>query len=189
MIEITVVLVVIVVMASLITPRVITMRSQQEQRAAFGQLLDFTRSARGKAIEDGVTYALAYDGSKSQFVMKKEPPPDQAAAVSGTIPAPVQRPLANVQSASDMQDVTTLQMPDGISPTKFVVQQNSVDPSSFLLHFYPDGTSDGGGVEITRGTDTNSLQVTQEGYPTMMTGPLPDTTEQEWPAGTYVQKI
>jgi prepilin-type N-terminal cleavage/methylation domain-containing protein len=189
LVEMTVVLVVLVVMVSLIAPNIFSMQSAQAQRSSYGKALDFARQAREDAIESGTTYALAYDPSKSQFLIKRQAPPDSSATSAGNLPPPAPRPLANVQSVSDLQDVTSLQLPEGVEANKFQAQDNSVDPSSWLVHFYPDGTSDGGGVEIARGQAIDSLQVTQDGLPTLVEGELPDASEQQWQAGTYAQKI
>ena len=83
----------------------------------------------------------------------------------------------------------SFQLPSGLEASNFRSQDNNVDPGSWLIHFYPDGTSDSGGVEIARGQEQNSLQVTNDGFPSLISGPLPDTSDQQWTAGTYAQKI
>jgi prepilin-type N-terminal cleavage/methylation domain-containing protein len=190
LIEISVVLVVLVVFSALIVPNVIRMGPQQQQRALYGSLLDFARQARQGAIETGQTYALAFDSAKSEFVMRREPSSTAATQSNTTLPAPAGRPLANVQSVSDLEDVKDLPLPSGIQANSFRVGTDSPDASSWLIHFYPDGTSDAGGVELTPGgTNYKSLVITADGLASVVDGSLPDPSDQTWTAGTYAQKI
>lgn len=182
----SVVMVVLVLFASLILPNVVRMGPAQQQRAIYGALLDFARQARQNAIQNGLTYALTYDSAKSQFVMRRQPPPTDAAQGTGSVPQPSGRPLSNVQSVSDLEQVKTLDLPTGVQASTFRVGTDSTDPSSWLIHFYPDGTSDAGGVDLTPGgTVHKSLQITKDGIPSLIDGQLPDPTEQSWPAGSY----
>jgi type II secretory pathway pseudopilin PulG len=190
LIEMSVIVVVLMLFAALIVPNVIKMGPAQQQRAIYGALVDLVRKAREDAIENGTTYALAYDGSKSAFVLKKQPAsPDQTASSTGNLPQPENRPLSNVQSVSDLEDVTSLVLPAGIQANTFRVGTEGTDPGSWLLHFYPDGTSEGGGVELTPGGNVfKSVEVTKNGIPSLVDGPLPDPSEEKWTAGTYAQQ-
>jgi prepilin-type N-terminal cleavage/methylation domain-containing protein len=188
LIEMTVVLVVLVLFAALITPNVITMQSRQQRREADGQILNLARQGRESAIESGFTYAMMYDSAKTAFVLKKEPPPQDAGSVAGTLPTPAPRPLANVQSVSDLQQVQAFNLPSGVEASKFVANDDSVDGGSWIVHFYADGTSDGGGVEITQSQAIQAIQVTKDGFSSIIQGSLPESTEQIWTAGTYAQQ-
>jgi type II secretory pathway pseudopilin PulG len=186
LIEVTVMLVVIVLFAALIVPHVVNMVSAQKRRESYGDVLDLAKQARDGAVESGLTYALTYDPAKSEFDLKKEPAPQDANTIAGTLPTPAARPLANVQSVSDLEQVSNYDLPSQVQASKFVAIDDAVDGASWIVHFYPDGTSDGGGVELSEGgTTTQSIQVDKSGISTLVDGSLPDSTEQLWQAGTY----
>ena len=60
--------------------------------------------------------------------------------------------------------------------------------SDFRLHFYPDGRSEGGGLEWIEGNTTRNLSVTTGGLATLAEGKLPEATNDRWEAGTYEQR-
>src|SRR5579862_9146202 len=130
LIEMSVILVVLLVFVALISPNIVKMGPAQQQRAIYGTLVDLARSAREGAIENGTTYALAYDGTKSAFVLKRQPANPDQATTTGNLPQPEDRPLTNIQSVSDLEDVKSVALPSGIQTNTFRVGTDSTDPGS-----------------------------------------------------------
>ncbi|HWD37549.1 MAG TPA: prepilin-type N-terminal cleavage/methylation domain-containing protein [Fimbriimonas sp.] len=188
LVEISVVLVVLVLFASMIIPNVITMQKGYSRQSTYGALLDFAREARLNAINQKTTYALTYDSAQTQVVMKKEPPQDMTTNANN-IATPVNRPLASVQSSADLQQVKTMDLANPIKLDSFRVGNNTVDAGSWVIHFYADGSSDGGGAEIDENGLMQSLLIDKNGIPSIAAGQLPQTTDQVWQAGTYAQKV
>lgn len=180
---------VLVLFAALIAPNLVSMRSAQERRGAYGQVSDLVQEARLDAVNDNATYALTWDAQASSFDLKKEPPNQQNSASSNSSMAvPEPRPLQGSQSISDFQQVKALALPSPLKADTFRVATQVSDPGSWAIHFYPDGSSDGGGVEIVDGTGRKSLVVDRYGLSKLSDGPLPDPNDQKWTAGTYAQK-
>jgi prepilin-type N-terminal cleavage/methylation domain-containing protein len=188
LIEMTVVILVIALFAALVAPNVLTQKSAVARRAAFGKVLDLMRTARQRAIHEDTTYAVAWDSGKSEVRMVRQPLQDLA-STSGSVPSPDQRPLTNIQSVSDYEQVDFYDLPTGIQPTVFRSGQSNSDGGSWLLRFYPDGTSDSGGLQLDDSGMPNSIAVDQYGIATYTKDqPLPDLSELSWPAGTYVSE-
>jgi hypothetical protein len=144
------------------------------------------RTARTRAIKDDTTYALAFDSGKSELRLVRQPL-QQSTNASSSIPDPDQRPLTNIQSVNDYEQVDTYDLPSGIQGGKFRSGENNVDSGSWLLHFYPDGTSDSGGIELEEGQTPSSILVDSYGMSTFTkSSPLPHVSELSWTAGTYV---
>jgi type II secretory pathway pseudopilin PulG len=183
-----VVLFVLVIFASLIAPNLVSQRDGQRRRAAYGQVLDLISEARLSAVGNDSTYAITWDSGASQFDLKKEPP-NQDSDNSSSIPSPESRPLQTATNIGEFEQVKALTIPSPLQPEAFRIGDNNSDPGSWAIHFYPDGTSDGGGFQIAAGNDVKSVLIDRYGLATQTNAPLPDPTDVVWPAGTYDQKI
>jgi Tfp pilus assembly protein FimT len=182
------VLLVLILFASLIVPNLVSMRDGQRKRAAYGQVTDLISEARLSAVGSDVTYAITWDSGTSQFDLKKEPPNDNTNS-SGTIPNPEPRPMQTATTTEQFDQVKSVTLPSPLRVDGFRAGSNNSDPGSWAIHFYPDGTSDGGGFQINAGSDIQSVLIDKYGLATQKAGMLPDISEQTWTAGTYDQKI
>ena len=186
LVEMTVVLLVIVLFAFLVMPNLLTQKTAVARRAAYGKVLDMARTARTRAINEDTTYALAFDSGKSELRLVRQPLAQDTNS-SSSLPNPEQRPLTNIQSVNDYEQVDTYDLPSGIQGQKFRSGESDTDPGSWLLHFYPDGTSDSGGLELNEGGMPSTIMVDQYGMSTFTkNAQLPDVCELNWTAGTYV---
>jgi Tfp pilus assembly protein FimT len=70
------------------------------------------------------------------------------------------------------------------------VQENgqTVDTGSWQWTAYPDGASDSGGIQFDEGHSSKSLNMPTNGEAEWISGPLPDQSEQQWPAGQLAQR-
>jgi hypothetical protein len=183
------VLFVLVLFAALVVPNLISMRQGQQTRAAYGQIMDLISEARLSSVGGDSTYAITWDSGTSQFDLKKEPPNQQDASSNSAIPQPEARPMQTTTSVDQFDQVKALSIPPALKPDTFRAGTSTSDPSSWAIHFYPDGTSDGGGFQISAGSNIQSVLVDKYGLGTLQPGQLPDTTDQVWTAGSYAQKI
>jgi len=188
LIEMTLVILIITLFAALIAPNIINEKTAEAKRESFGRVQDMFRLARVRAIQQDRTFAIAYDSGKSEFRLVREPEP-QTNNTGSNVASPTPRPLSQVQSVGDYEQIETFDLPSGITATEFRSGLNDTDSGSWLLHFYPDGTADTGGVTLNQGQTPNAIQVDQYGMSTFMQGQnLQDPTQLNWPAGTYVSE-
>ncbi len=181
-------LLLLVLFTSLIAPNLVSMRNGQRQRAAYGQVTDLISEARLSAVGNDLTYAITWDSGTSKFSLKKEPPNTDTNDAS-SIPQPEARPLQSATSVDQFVEVKDVSIPAPLQIQNFRQGTNNSDSGSWALHFYPDGTSDGGGLEIHAGSDVRSVVVDKYGLSTLSAGALPDESNVIWTAGTYAQKI
>jgi type II secretory pathway pseudopilin PulG len=166
LIEMTVIIAVLLILSSAIVPRLLSFSQSQRERAFMQQLLAMTAEGREAAIRLGKDVTMQYDDSKNAFAMHYQ---------------------------DDSQNDSTLQtvvLPPNFQASKFEVGPNTTGASDFKLTFYPDGTADGGGVEIGRNTtDITSISVDKAtGTVSLLHDPLPEVSDQTWQAGDYVHR-
>lgn len=91
---------------------------------------------------------------------------------------------------------------DGVSPQEFkritlgddiqvqYAQRNNQnsDLGSWQWTVYPDGSADTAGLQFSEGNKQKSLVLTNTGDGQWLEGALPDTSQQQWPAGELQQR-
>ncbi|MDR3689010.1 MAG: prepilin-type N-terminal cleavage/methylation domain-containing protein [Fimbriimonas sp.] len=203
LIEMMVVIVVVALLAIVVAPYLVSMRDGQEKRAFYTSVADLAGQGREMAITNDATMYLQVDSSSNAVVLKQEVntttyqnTTDNTATGSDTIVVnghtQSTRTNTNVGTASGdrSQDkiVKTCPLSSGIRFGNFELAGSSSDAGSFSLHFYPDGTSDGGGMELVEGRGTKSIVISARGAVKMQDGTLPDSSTQQWQAGDYVHR-
>lgn len=97
--------------------------------------------------------------------------------------------LGSTDSNGDSTELGTLSMPDGVDVSRLFNDGKVADSSDWKINFYPDGSSDGGGIELSRGNSLTSLSVDKgTSLATVTDGEMPDGENTSWPAGDYVQR-
>lgn len=166
LIELTVVVAVLSLLAAAIMPNLASFERGRQLRSFLTNLPLMAARAREMAISYGYPVDLEYDDGANQLVIHSK---DQN---------------------GDDQTLSTLALPSGFSASRFMLGQNESDGSSWKLAFYPDGTSDGGGLELRKPDNTIlSLHVfANDGRSELLNDSLPDPKQDSWPAGDYVHR-
>jgi len=123
--------------------------------------------ARERAISDGRTYALSF-GDQLQRLTLIEP---------------------SLDGAQDTE-ISAVQLTSTVQTGRLEIQGREANSADWVLNFYPDGSSDGGGVEFRRGNAVFALQVqAANGAIRLIDGPLPDVSTQRWQAGEIEHRL
>ncbi len=179
LIEMSVVVIVILIMAALVERNFAHVKDGLAQRAFISNLRAEVTRGRLQAIQDGQTVTMQYDPAGSQFTLS-EP---EINTDSNQTP----------QLVTDLQNLTSnpvhsLKIPSGVSFSDFKTGTTDEGNGNWQLHFYPEGKSDGGGIQILIGQQTQSLLIDNHGNSSFVSGQLPDNTNDIWTSGTYVQR-
>lgn len=211
LIELMVVCTVLVLITTLVIPNLGAMRASREREEAYRTILRLAQAGRETAIQSGHTYTLTLTNSGSTLALNR----DEDAVVGrdgGTNSTPpalntttttdvrLPRSLSNGAASGSMgigpgvsgndstTDAASANLPSGASMGNVVLGGKTASTSDFSLHFYPDGRSEGGGIEMSDNGAARSLQIDRQGYATLTDGSLPAATESSWEAGIYEQR-
>ena len=208
LIEMTVIIVLIAIFAAMVGPYLVALRDGQQRRATLAGVADLAVLAREMAVSNSQTMYLEPDTTSNALVLKEQYAPSsyQATANGASASAMSQnadtmvvngkvqstRTTSNIGTespdASQDKTIKKLTMTSGLQFGNYQLAGTTSDPSSWKLHFYADGTSDGGAVEVLDKGKTQTLVVNVHSGIKMIDGTLPDTTNEKWQAGNYVQR-
>jgi len=188
-----------------VVPYVISMRDSQARRALYSGIADLAGQARETAIAENVTTYLEPDTSQNAMLLKEQvsssnyssrqgssnlAPGTTTMVVNGKVEST--RTMSNIGTAttdeSNDKTLRTLPMPVGLQFGNFQLGGSSSDAGAWRLHFFADGTCDGGGVEINDRGYVKSLVVNNHGGSQIVDGTIPDTSQDRWQAGDYVHR-
>jgi len=158
LIEMTVVIAILLLMAAYIVPNAVAFlksRTTQDLEASVARL---PAEARNEAVGKQVPVHLRLDGT--QIMMEDAPVDGQTTAVK------------HVDLGSNL--------------TVEVMQLNgqTSDTGSWVWTAYPDGTTDKGGIQFGDGSTSKSLVFGANGGTRWVDGVLPDQSLDQWPAGS-----
>jgi Tfp pilus assembly protein FimT len=176
MIELIVVIGVITLLAGIVAPMAISLQAGQVTRNFYTSVRDLSVKACNEAINRGLTMVITSDGNTKKLSMAA----DTTVATSNTLAPP-----------SPTVDIPTVEVPipDGVTLQTYKSGTNDSNEGDWKLHFYPDGTSDGGGFEIAQGSKIQSWIVAIDGSNQLLDGNYPDPTLQKWQAGDYAKRL
>ena len=166
LVELTVVVAVLLILSAAVVPNLIAMENSQRERAFYNTLANMPAQAREKAIAQGRTVSLQYNDTANQFQ------------------------LHTTDDNGNDQTATTLDLLPGIQVNRVVLGTNDSSPTDWKLNFYPDGSSDGGGAEMSL-PDSTAVSLSVEaanGHSQLLGDRLPDPNSQRWQAGDYVHR-
>lgn len=168
LIELSVVVFLIVLLVAAVAPNLVAMKRSQVEREFPIALRRIAVEARERAIASGTPLALTF-GDQLQVLNLVEPSAD------GT---------------NDLQ-LRQLVLTPEIQTGRLEIAGSESNSADWVLRFYPDGTSDGGGVEFTRGGNQTFALVVDAatGSSRLVDGPLPDTLNQRWQAGEIEHRL
>lgn len=99
-------------------------------------------------------------------------------------------PQSNIGTATNdrSSDTTsaTLPLPPSMAFGNFQLAGQSSDSSSWKVRYFPDGSCDGGAVELDDRGNQKSLVINKKGGASLVDGSIPDVSQSSWAAGSNV---
>ena len=141
-------------------------------------LLAFTRSRRVKDLEGNVARLPAE--TRNEALQLRTP---VRLRVSGTTLV-----MEQVPATGNPQQVKTVDMGDTLQVDSVQLNGKPSDVGSWEWTAYPDGTADSGGIQFSEGAAQKSLILAPTGEAQWISGPLPDQSQDQWPAGQLLQR-
>jgi len=166
LVELTVVIAVLMILAAAVVPNLVAFETSQRERTFYNTLANLPAQARERAIAQGKNVTLQYDDNANQFQLH-----------------------SNDDNGND-QSISKLDLLPGMQVNRVMLGTTDSNSSDWKLTFYPDGTSDGGGAELTL-TDSTIVSLKIEasnGHAQLLTDRLPDPSAEKWQAGDYVHR-
>ncbi len=158
-----VVVVVLMLFAAMVVPNLATQKASRERSEFYQALNRIAGNAREMAVADGRTTRLSLEsGGRTLSIFQEDAEGEE-----------IERQVVDV--------------PEDIQTTS-VQADGSDGGSEWSVKFYPDGTSDGGGIELSDAGRVRSLDVATDGRIQLIEGPLPEKSEDKWPAGDYEKR-
>ena len=155
LIELIVVCSVLVLLASVVVPNIVSMKASDDQNSALAGVRRIAADARERAITAGIATQVTYDESAHEL------------------------DIVQVQDDGTTSILSRTPLTTGVEPQRFQLEGREVAASDFKLTFAPDGHSNGGGLEFPN----LSVSVDQTGVAQIVDGPLPQPEESRWEAG------
>jgi type II secretory pathway pseudopilin PulG len=156
LVELTIILVVLVLMAALVVPNLLSMLRSRSIFAEEQAVLRAPLTARTLARRSKVAVALKLQGNAIVIEKHKDDNSDEE----------VKRvPLDSLRVRSTHKN------------------GNAEDQGTWKWTVYPDGTSDTGGIEFAEGAVKKSLALSANADARWVDGDLPNTSDDTWQAG------
>lgn len=162
LVEMSAVIIVLALVAAIVTPRLAAVLEANKVREYRRNVINLMGQARENAIRTGQVTSVSHNDG--EFRMQ-----------SGT-----------EDSASVMQRVQAI---DTVRAENFETDGSPAGDSDWQISFYPDGTCDGGGFELSEGGDTEAIRILKRNGQIYRTdGDLASTEDPEgrWNAGENV---
>lgn len=164
LVEATVIIFIVVILASLISPRIPAFEKSRQVQTFIDGLPRIVTQARINALTSGKTTKITYDQAQKKLVVGQE------------------------QTDQGDKTIASLPVPDAVRLASFQLGGQPSGPSDWILNFYADGKCDGGGIEVNDANRLRGLQVSTNGLGRLIDGPLPVAGEDTWSAGELVQR-
>lgn len=164
-VELSVVILVLALVVAMVTPNVQAFMRGEQDRRERSAISRMSLEARLEALSSGNPTGLSYDGASREFV------------------------ITNEASDSTGSEVKRIIVPDAIEPVRFVANRTEMSPAEWKVVYYPDGTCDGGGIEMSEGPTTMALLLDPSSASgRWVQGQLPDPQTERWAAGEYERR-
>ena len=166
-----------IIAAGLITPNVVAIKQGRERDEVYNSVLRLFQRGRESSIQDGRNYELSVTGGNTLVLQRDK------ATQDGDDPR-----QAQVGTPAETEDVDQVALTGDVSLGNLRLGDKDSNASDFIMHFYPDGRSEGGGLELVYNGAKRNVFVSTRGLASMADGDLPAATETDWEAGQYVQR-
>ena len=165
LVEMVAVTVVLAMVAAIVMPNLAAMTRGQAVRSFRAALPRMVTQARELAIQQGSEVTIRFDNGS--FVIER----------------------AAQDQNDDAQQISRVQVPGDVTPSKFEVGGSEAGDGDWAVKFYADGKADSAGVEFAEGNSFwYMLTDAQTGKARLLNGEMPVQADEEWEAGTYVQR-
>jgi type II secretory pathway pseudopilin PulG len=158
---------VLMLLAALLLPNLLARQATREVTAFFVGLPDLAVFARERAQATDRTVTVIYNEAQGVFSVLDETDPE---------------------SDEEIPSLRDLPVPNALTVTDFLTEDQPATADEWELRFYPDGRSDGGAVEVDDNGRLRSLEVSPTGAIRLIEGSLPTIDQRRWPAGDYEQR-
>ncbi len=172
LIEVMVVLTVLLLFVSLVTPKIVSQQSARQKRESYNQVLRLAMRGREEAILNGQTYQLQYRDGSGQVALVRQP------VSQSTVTA-----AAPTADSAAPEDVSSVTLPQEIRGSVFQLEGNSVEAADWKVSFFPDGKSEGGTAELVEGNAIRTLVIGKDGSAKLQDGQAPQGVQDQWQAG------
>jgi type II secretory pathway pseudopilin PulG len=186
-VELGVVCIVLVAMTAIVLPNMLAIKRSRESWQFEQGLQRLVASASEEAINRNSEMVLTFDDGNNQFVLSVEAqdPSSTGVPIGTTQPVSLN---GNSQDPTQRNTVRSVKLPAGVTVQQYQKAGKSSNAGEWEIHFYPDATSDGGGVELSLGGASRTLYIDPRGTFTYSTKALPEPNSTEWPAGDYERR-
>ena len=202
LIEMMVIVTVMSIFSYMVMTNYVGLRDGQQRRALYPAIADLVSTARNMAITNTSTTYLMIDSTANALVLKEEQDASTYQNQSGgsssgstiVVNGHVQSTRTNTNIGTSSLDhsndktLKTVPLIAGLQFGNLQLAGSSSDSGSWKLHFYADGSSDGGGIEISDRSQSKSIVINTHGGVQQTDGTLPDTSQDRWTAGDYVHR-
>lgn len=162
LVEMTVVISVLALMAALVMPSMVAVQRSRRLHDLEAALLRAPAEARNEARRSQMPVALRVEGDA--LVMERMP------------------------IESEPEEVKRVALGDDIRIESARQGSEPVDMTSWQWVAYPDGSAETGGLEFSEGSARKSLVLRSDGNAQWVAGELPDIEDVRWPAGEIEQR-
>lgn len=168
LIELSVVLAILLLLAGLITPSLRAVERTGETRAFQSAMRRVATEAKQASVNAGRAATLRFEDTDGRFVVE----------------------LAAEDTASEATSLTQIDLPEGTTIAEFRKGDAIASASDWQVQFYPDGTCESSVLTFDEGG--KSSHWTLEGSTCSVKledGPAPTAEPDSWPAGEYEQRL
>jgi len=160
-----IVVLIIALISALVVPKLSNIKDGFEAKLSLDAVQRLATRARETAITTGRPVALAYNESDTTFELRQE------------------------DTSGDSSVLTSVPFHPTLIVNRFVSGPDESNAADWQVNFYGDGTSDGGGIEISEGGIQRSFIIgAKSGLARWAPGGLPAAEAQSWPAGEYERR-
>jgi hypothetical protein len=158
------VIIVLALIATTVLPRLAAIESSREYRDFRLAVRRTGVEARELAISRGIPTSVTFDDSEQTL---------------------------NIVAEAEGEETTlrSVRVVEGVTAARFAAGDAETNASEWRLTFYPDGRSDGGGIDFESNGDLFTLYAEKSGAVHFADGEMPDLTSEQWPAGEYEHRI
>lgn len=160
LVEMGTVIVVLVLVVSVLYPRLASMQAGTQARADRAALLRLPAIARAAAIDSGREARLRYDADSRAFVAE-----------------------LTADDERDAQEVARVALPEESEPQGWRSGAFDVEAADWGLAYLPDGRGGTGAFEVVDPMGDYHALIAADGRVTVGDGPIRDLPETDWEAG------
>lgn len=157
MIELSVIVLILAVLAATVVPRLLAYRQGSEVRSFATRLQGLAEEARTRSSSSGEVVRLTFSESDRRFGLQLESNEDSSGRLA---------------------------MPDAIELEASRSGSEQASGGDWSMRFFPDGTCEGGGIQFDFDGDARTLTINgKSGRSKWIAGPLAEPTDERWQAG------